>query len=222
MKRAARGMSLIEVLISLVILSIGVLAVVALQLIAKRNNMDAGERTVAAQLAYDMLERMRVNSTPAALSVYVGNATGGVGRGTMGDEPAATCRAGDDNASPTTAQCTQAELARHDVWEWEQALDGAAERIGTSTKVGGLTQPTACIEGSATGESGIYTVTIVWRGKVEIPDRNGPGDTDPDNDVACGAAAEDAGGNRLYGTDDVYRRIVQITAYITARAVSSI
>jgi type IV pilus assembly protein PilV len=67
-RRAAGGISLIEVLVSLVILSLGVLAVVALQLVAKRNNADAGQRTIAAQLAYDLIERMRANSSPAILN----------------------------------------------------------------------------------------------------------------------------------------------------------
>lgn len=64
--RHARGMTLIEVLVTLVIISVGLLGVAALQITTVRNNQDAYVRSQAAMLAGDMLDRMRANRTDTA------------------------------------------------------------------------------------------------------------------------------------------------------------
>ena len=58
-------MTLIEVLVTLVIMSVGLLGVAALQLTTVRNNYDAFVRSQAAMLASDMLDRMRANRLQA-------------------------------------------------------------------------------------------------------------------------------------------------------------
>lgn len=60
------GMTLIEVLVTLVIISVGLLGVAALQLTTVRNNYDAFVRSQAAMLASDMLDRMRANRSNAS------------------------------------------------------------------------------------------------------------------------------------------------------------
>ncbi len=211
---AQRGVSLIEVLVSLVILGLGVLSVVALQLVSKRNTGDAGAQQFAAQLSYGTIERMRMNSSAAGLTQYEVTASNGIGRGQQGaNEPSPTCTSG----SP----CQPAQLAVHDLWLFEQMLDGAPEVVGT-TKTGGLVNPTACISGPAGGAAGVYTVTIVWKSKTPIPNPTGYDNT------FCGFNATDASGNWLYGsatdcqtatgnagaTADCFRRAVQFQAYI--------
>lgn len=62
------GIGLLEVLVALLVLSIGVLGAVTLQLKALRYTASAAYTTQASFLAYDMLDRMRANST--ALSNY--------------------------------------------------------------------------------------------------------------------------------------------------------
>lgn len=57
------GMTLIEVLVTLVITSVGLLGVAALQLTSLRNNQESYVRSQAAMLAADMLDRMRSNQT---------------------------------------------------------------------------------------------------------------------------------------------------------------
>ncbi len=59
-------MTLIEVLVTLVIISVGLLGVAALQITTVRNNQDAYVRSQAAMLAGDMLDRMRANRTDTA------------------------------------------------------------------------------------------------------------------------------------------------------------
>ena len=63
-------MTLIEVLVTLVIISVGLLGVAALQLTTVRNNYDSFVRTQAAVLASDMLDRMRANRSDVMANLY--------------------------------------------------------------------------------------------------------------------------------------------------------
>lgn len=195
-----QGFSLIEVLIAIVILSIGVLGVTGLQLMSKRNNQDSAQQTRAANLVRELVERMRANSSSDGLISYVLNSPADVGL--IAAEPVPNCR---DAGQP----CDAEQLALHDLWVWQQSLVGADERIEDADEnTGGLVNPTACIAGPA-GGSGLYTITIVWRGGTAIPD---------DPDVACGSGAVDAGsGERLYGDEDQFRRTIVVPAYIAVR-----
>lgn len=71
-----RGFTLLEVLIALLILSIGLLGLAALQTTGLRSNEMASMRTTATQLAYDMSDRMRANTAGVDANEYV--LTGGV------------------------------------------------------------------------------------------------------------------------------------------------
>ena len=55
------GFSLLEILISIFILAIGLLGLAALQTTSLKNNHSALYRTTATVLAYDIIERMRLN-----------------------------------------------------------------------------------------------------------------------------------------------------------------
>lgn len=68
--RRARGMTLVEVLVTLVIISVGLLGVAGLQLTTLRNNYDAYVRSQAAMLAADILDRMRANRDQALNNQY--------------------------------------------------------------------------------------------------------------------------------------------------------
>lgn len=61
----ARGMTLIEALVALVVLSVGLLGVAGMQMTALRNNLGAHLRSQATVLAYDITDRMRANRTVA-------------------------------------------------------------------------------------------------------------------------------------------------------------
>ena len=68
--RRSGGMTLVEVLVTLVIISVGLLGVAALQLTTVRNNHDAFVRSTAAVLAADILDRMRANRRDALDNDY--------------------------------------------------------------------------------------------------------------------------------------------------------
>lgn len=57
------GFTLIEVLITMVVMAIGLLGLAGLQITSLRNTETAYQRSQATALAYDMLDRMRSNPT---------------------------------------------------------------------------------------------------------------------------------------------------------------
>lgn len=87
--RHGHGMTLIEVLVTLVIISVGLLGVAALQLTTVRNNLDAFVRSQAAVLASDMLDRVRANRSAAIANPGAYNID-------FGPAPAATTAAQQD------------------------------------------------------------------------------------------------------------------------------
>lgn len=70
--KSHRGFSMIEVLITLVLVSIGVLGMVALQTRTLQNTQDSVQRNAAASLANDLLELMRAQPAglPATSNFY--------------------------------------------------------------------------------------------------------------------------------------------------------
>lgn len=180
------GFSLLELLVALVVFSIGLLAVAGLQTVSKQANFEGLQRTTASQIANGLLEDMRMNGD--AINVY--RTAGELGNGSRGGEPAPNCHA--------AAECTAVQKATHDLWFWEQVVDGNME-LNNGNGTGGLVLPTLCIDGPAVGGPGIYRVTIVWRGTASI--------TNASNN-ACGADS----GN--YGANLEFRRIIQMPTYI--------
>jgi len=66
----ASGFSLLEVLIALLVLSIGLLGLAALQTVSLKANHGAYQRTQATFLAYDIIDRIRTNRNQAIAGAY--------------------------------------------------------------------------------------------------------------------------------------------------------
>jgi type IV pilus assembly protein PilV len=65
-----KGFTLVEVLVALVVLSIGLLGVAALQMVGLRGNLSAASRSQASYLADDIIDRMRANYPDARAGLY--------------------------------------------------------------------------------------------------------------------------------------------------------
>ena len=70
-RKSQRGTTLIETLVALVVLSVGLLGIAALQMTSLRNNRGAHLRSQAQVLAYDITDRMRANRDEALANAYV-------------------------------------------------------------------------------------------------------------------------------------------------------
>ena len=69
-KKGSIGFSLLEVLIAVLILSIGLLGLAALHATSLKSNHGSYHKTQAAILAYDMVDRLRVNRPQAINGSY--------------------------------------------------------------------------------------------------------------------------------------------------------
>ena len=162
-----RGVGLLEVLVALIILSLGALGIAGLQATAHQSGHESQQRLLATFLANDIVERMRLN--PTALDVYAATDISGT---TFASEPVPDCS--------TSSPCTPSQLATHDLWEWEQALIGTAIQ-NNGNNVRGLIQPTGCISNNG----GQISVVIAWRSLDEVADAGAAAGNDP----GCGTAS---------------------------------
>jgi type IV pilus assembly protein PilV len=61
LKKNSQGFSLLEIMVSVFILAVGLLGLANLQMVSLKNNHSAQYRTTATVLAYDIIDRMRLN-----------------------------------------------------------------------------------------------------------------------------------------------------------------
>ncbi|MFT7243120.1 MAG: type IV pilus assembly protein PilV [Candidatus Azotimanducaceae bacterium] len=140
------GFTIVEVLVSMLVLAVGVLGVTGLQLRALDSNRDALFRSEAGQFANDIIDRIDVN----AAIVY--------GPVALGDAPPAAndCRAN---------VCTPAQMALFDIATWlcsinSEDADGSAYSIcGTLDADGGLPNGSGSI--IRTGNE--YEIIVSWQ-----------------------------------------------------------
>ena len=111
-----RGFTLLEVLVALVVLSIGLLGIGKLVMVSSRGNDSAYMRSQATALAYTVLDAMRANraqATSGAYDVGTGAYTGG--------------------ANCLSATCDPSQLATSDLANWKTALAQLPSGDGTVT-----------------------------------------------------------------------------------------
>lgn len=159
--RKQLGLSFVEVLVALFILSTGIIGALAMQASATKGSFDAMQRSMASSLAQDMIERMRANdSDPLVLENYQGT----YGAGSL-SEPANRC---DDPDAP----CTSAQMVTNDLYEWEQKLIGNDVTHNNAAR-GGLVDARGCVEHTAQS----VTIVVSWQGRVKTQDSADSGDS---------------------------------------------
>ncbi|WP_439892704.1 type IV pilus modification protein PilV [Ralstonia sp. 25C] len=149
-----RGTTLIEILISVVILLVALLGAAGLMARSNQSEMESYQREQALTLLQDMTARLNANRQ-VAVCYAVAGATTTAGNGGVS---APTCAAG------TAAQ--QATVAA-DLAAWNTALLGTAESTASGTiAVGAMIGARGCIEAVDTTNQ-IYRITVAWQGLVQ-------------------------------------------------------
>lgn len=146
------GFTLLEVLVTIVIVSIGLLGLLGLQTVSLVNTQISAARSQASVAADNMADRIRAN--PAGDYDDVAHPA-------SGPTPDAQC------ASGTT--CQPDEMAAFDAWEWDRSLSNYKNKSGK--QVTGLLPNGRgyidCIQHEEPGnnESNClsYRMTIAWR-----------------------------------------------------------
>jgi type IV pilus assembly protein PilV len=135
------GLTLIEVLVTIVIVAVGLLGLVGLQTRLQIAQVEAYQRAQAVLLVNDMASRISINRnfaddyvTTAVAPLADGGACPGIG------------------APPTRAEI--------DLAEWCDLLRGASETIGGG-RVGTLVGGRGCVEDLG---AGAFMITVAWQG----------------------------------------------------------
>ena len=178
-----RGFTLLEVLITLIILAIGMLGLANLQSKIHVTEVESYQRAHAVLLLQDMTDRINSNRHEDALALYAGANE----LGTLTDEDC-------DGATLAGIAATNGKrLAATDRCQWSSALLGASEQRAGGGASGGMIDARGCIEEIQAPDDtagvctpGIYRVTVAWQGlhKTVSPvldcgrDRYGPGAED--------------------------------------------
>ena len=108
--RKQHGFSLIEVLIALLVVSFGLLGVANLQMTGISQSRSGFERSQAALLANELVERIRANLPAAANGNY------NLASGAAAPTPTSNCIGVDANCSP-------ADMAAADLSVWQQHVE---------------------------------------------------------------------------------------------------
>lgn len=135
--RRQRGISMVESLVALVVLSVGMLGIAGLYISSLKAGRSALVRTQAVALATDISDRIRANRR--GLAAY------GTAQYT-GTRPALKDCLGKD--------CTPANLAEDDLSRWKGMMKDLMP---------GGTQGTVVFTDNATPAPDTYTVTVAWR-----------------------------------------------------------
>jgi type IV pilus assembly protein PilV len=131
-RRQTDGFTLVEVLVALVVMSVGMLGIAALYLEGLRAGRTALYRTTAITLAADMADRIRANRN-AGLA-YAGTGPGAAGGCVNGN-----------------LDCTAEDLAADDWFDWSNRLAAQLPDGATGEVVVDAAAPPAT-----------YTITVAW------------------------------------------------------------
>lgn len=162
--RCARGFTLVELLVAVVVLSVGLLGMAALQVQALRGNQASLQRSLALLLISDLAERLRANPEAAYSGRYV------LSPGTPGIAPALPLP--DCRKAPG---CSSAELAGFDLVEWQQRLVDSLPRAAARIE---------CDDGCSA--EALQAITVYWD-----EDRSGASGLDCRDDPAASERSRD-------------------------------
>ena len=110
--RKQQGSSLIEVLIALLIFTVGLLGLAGLQLSSLQSTADSSQRSQSTWLMQDLIERMRANSDGTSAEYSAAPACNAL--------PARMCADyydPDTSAKVNASNCNASQMATFDAWE---------------------------------------------------------------------------------------------------------
>jgi type IV pilus assembly protein PilV len=136
-----RGAFMMEVLVTILVMSIGLLGVAAMQASALQGGNDSILRSKAVTFVADIADRMRGNTQGlASYQLALG--------GTIPNPP--NC---------TTNQCTPSNMAIYDMAQWLTALQDPG--MGLPGANAAIAQP------AAGGTPGLLTITVTWTDRLQ-------------------------------------------------------
>lgn len=141
-----RAFTLLEVLVALLVLSIGLLGLASLQVFGLKFGHQSYERTQATLLIYDLADRMRANPWGVRYGYYTG--------------PIPTSAPTPSCESATLTPCSPAQLAADDLYRWSQDVNARLASAGYSIVANPIASPLYLP---------FYTVTVTWKETGGLP-----------------------------------------------------
>jgi len=163
----SKGFSMIEVMVTLIIILVGLLGIAGLQIKAQVSELESYQRAQALILMSDIVDRMNINRLTVPCFIITTNTNTGtpfIGTAGSGHLGTPSCTAS------TAAYNTQAV---EKLTGMDNLLKGAAEVLGGSS-VGAMIGARACISYDTSTElsgvpgTGLYTVIITWQGMSDL------------------------------------------------------
>lgn len=181
----SRGFTLLEVLVSLVILVVGLLGIAGLMVKGQRASFEAFQRQQALALASDMAEKIRSNEGGAPY--FVTGVTDGANMPGNGGLYATIndCMAG---------TCDRAALAQYELALWDGLLAGSTETTGGgAVHVGGIMNARGCVEWDGNTNQPVFRISVSWQGETKT--------------VKPSVTMATICGHGLYGSDEQHRLV---------------
>lgn len=170
--RKSAGFTLIEVLITIVVVSIGLLGLAGLQINSLRANMGSEDRSKASYIASDIAERMRANplgvhnNNPDLDNQYANITTDGQNCDNL---PAPFCSNFNNGTATQAADCDPDEMAIFDAWVWACGMPKANNVVpgGLTNNLSGGTGSVTCNDVDLTDDDNCspgspHTITVNW------------------------------------------------------------
>jgi type IV pilus assembly protein PilV len=134
-EKKSHGFSLVEVLIALIVMSVGMLGIAGLYVQSMQAGRTSMLRHHAVTLAGDIADRIRAN--PTAGAAYIAS-------------PGA-----DNNCVGQGIDCSVAEMAAHDIFLWEAQAAEFLPAMGDGSRQ-------VVVNFDAAAAPPIYTITVRW------------------------------------------------------------
>jgi len=147
-EKSQSGFTLIELMIALVVLSVGLLAMAGLQASSMRSTHAAYMRTQAGIAAMEMAERMRVNIVGVNTNDYMN----------VSSPPAGTAP-----TSCLTNNCGSAAMAADDIYQWLRSLENGRDLLSAQGRV--LCVDSDTTDGDACTDGSVHLITVMWDGR---------------------------------------------------------
>jgi type IV pilus assembly protein PilV len=196
-KPVETGFTMIEVLVTLVIMMFGLLGIAGLIVKGQKAGSEAYQRNQALLFAMDMADKIKTNRSrgpafgdapPAGQlnpALYLPGAPVGAPLGAAAIVPL--------NPDCSAVTCTNAQAATYDLQTWNNLLAGTQETSAvTGGNVGGIVNARGCIEQPG-GAGTLVRISVAWQGN-----------------LATFAPITSTCGQGVYGPTDQYRRVVSV------------
>ncbi|KTD45151.1 type IV pilus modification protein PilV [Legionella quateirensis] len=138
-----KGMTLLEVLVSVVLFAIGLLGIASMLMLSNKANNSSYAKLQAVQSVYDIFDRIRANSQAAIDGNYNISNIGSNGLPTSVSTPSVMCN---------SATCTPTQMATYDTWYW---LTKDVSKLPSGS--GSITSALSGVAGNT-----VITVTVQW------------------------------------------------------------